>query len=96
MNRDEVTKELTLGRFDDALITLYGDNEETLAAQRNDISGQSRALRQFIRRAKIFPSFQLQEGPRSVEIIRIISMAAYWQLPLVWMPSPSYPFIMIM
>ena len=34
MNRDEVTKELTLGRFDDALITLYGDDEETLAAQR--------------------------------------------------------------
>ena len=34
MNRDEVTKELTLGGFDDALITLYGDDEETLAAQR--------------------------------------------------------------
>lgn len=34
MNRDVVTKELKLGRFDDALITLYGDDEETLAAQR--------------------------------------------------------------
>ena len=34
MNRDEVVKELTLGGFDDALIPLYGDHEETLAVQR--------------------------------------------------------------
>ena len=34
MNRDEVVKELTLGSLDDALITLYGNHEETLAAQR--------------------------------------------------------------
>ncbi len=93
MKREEVIDAICQDRLNDKFITLYGNNQETINAQKERYV---KAIKSF---ETLYPEsneISIFSAPGRTEVCGNHTDHQHWRRLSIWMPSPLCPFITIM